>query len=205
MTLQWYGPDVLAVADELTEAYAEVFTAPPWEPRDFEETRVEFRERLETDVRRPGFRAVLALSEGGGVDGFATGWTTQAPFRTDRAYGKVTRRLGAERVNELLVGRFEIDELGVRSRARGTGLGRRLLSALSSGAPGGRAWLMTWNGAPDALAFYRRAGWREPEPLPGEETDMVVFVAPDRPDGEAPGFGAQASVHWLGGAQASGN
>ncbi|MEU2744823.1 GNAT family N-acetyltransferase [Streptomyces collinus] len=178
MTLTWYGPDILTVADELTEAYAEVFTAPPWEPRDAEETRAEFRERLETDVRRPGFRAVLALSEDGRVDGFATGWTTQAPFRTDRAYGKVTRRLGAERVNELLVGRSEIDELGVCSRARGTGLGRRLLSALSSGAPDGRAWLMTWNGAPDALAFYRRAGWQEPDPLPGEETDMVVFVAP---------------------------
>ncbi|MFJ4244093.1 hypothetical protein ACIP17_26235 [Streptomyces iakyrus] len=110
MTLTWYGPDVLTVADELTEAYAEVFTAPPWEPRDAEETRVAFRDRLETDVRRPGFRAVLAPAEDGGVDGFATGWTTQAPFRTDRAYGKVTRRLGAERVNELLVGRFEITE-----------------------------------------------------------------------------------------------
>lgn len=195
MRIQRYGPDVLTVADELTEAYAEVFTAPPWEPRDPEETRVEFRERLETDVCRPGFRAVLALSEDGGVDGFATGWTTRAPFRTDRAYGKVTRRLGADRVNELLVGSFEIDELGVRSRARGTGLGRRLLSALGSGAPGGRAWLMTWSGAPDAVAFYRRAGWWEPEPVPGEETDTVVFVAPGRPPGEAPGSGARASGH----------
>ncbi|WP_053674291.1 GNAT family N-acetyltransferase [Streptomyces sp. NRRL B-1140] len=194
MTLTWYGPDVLTVADELTEAYAEVFTAPPWEPRDFEETRAEFRERLETDVHRPGFRAVLALSEEGGLDGFATGWTTRAPFRADRAYGKVTRRLGAERVSELLVGCFEIDELGVRSRARGTGLGRRLLSALSSAAPGGRAWLMTWIGAPQALALYRRAGWREPEPLPGEETDMVVFVSPGPADEEASGSGTQASV-----------
>ncbi|MFI8893367.1 GNAT family N-acetyltransferase [Streptomyces paradoxus] len=195
MTLKRYGPDVLTVADELTAAYAEVFTAPPWEPRDAEETRVEFRERLEADVRRPGFRAMLALSEDGGVDGFAIGWTTQAPFRTDRAYGKVIRRLGAERVNELLVGCFEIDELGVRSRARGTGLGWRLLSALSSGAPGGRAWLMTWNGAPDALAFYRRAGWREPEPLPGEETDMVVFLAPGRADEGVSRLGTQASAH----------
>ncbi|MGW0613983.1 GNAT family N-acetyltransferase [Streptomyces sp. NPDC002788] len=185
MTIHRYGRDVLTVADRLTEAYAEVFTAPPWEPRGVEETRLEFRERLEKDVRRPGFRAVLALSGDGGVDGFATGWITQAPFRTDRAYGKVTRRLGTDRVDELLVGSFEIDELGVRSRARGTGLGQRLLSALSAETPGGRAWLMTWNQAPDALAFYRRAGWWEPEPLPGEETDMVVFVAPGRPPGEA--------------------
>ncbi|MFD5480197.1 GNAT family N-acetyltransferase [Streptomyces hawaiiensis] len=170
----------------------EVFTAPPWEPRDVGETRAEFRERLATDVRRPGFQAVLALAEDGGVDGFATGWITPAPFRADRAYGKVTRRLGADRVNELLVGSFEIDELGVRSRARGTGLGQRLLSALSHGAVGRRSWLMTWNGAPDALAFYRRLGWWEPDPVPGEETDVVVFVAP-APEGDATGFGAQAS------------
>ncbi|MFE7898096.1 hypothetical protein ACFU3E_11380 [Streptomyces sp. NPDC057424] len=47
---------------------------------------------------------------------------------------------------------------------------------------------MTWSGAPDAVAFYRRAGWWEVEPVPGEKTDMVVFVAPGgRPSGEASG------------------
>jgi hypothetical protein len=116
--MRHFGQDILTVADALTEAYVEIFTAPPWEHREAEETRSAFRERLETDALRPGFRAVLALSDSGGVDGFVTGWTTPSPFRTDRAYGKVTRRLGAARVDELLVGAFEIDELGVRARTR---------------------------------------------------------------------------------------
>ncbi|MEV5432019.1 hypothetical protein [Streptomyces sp. NPDC052701] len=134
--MRFFGPDVLALADRLTEAYAGVFTAPPWEHRNVEETRAAFRARLETDARRPGFRAVPALSDRGEVNGFATGWTTRAPFRTGRAYGKVMRCLGADRVNDLLVGAFEVDELGVRSHARGTGLGRRLLSALTATAGG---------------------------------------------------------------------
>lgn len=176
--MRHFGQDILTVADELTEAYVEVFTAPPWEHRNAEETRSAFRERLETDALRPGFRAVLALSGSGGVDGFVTGWTTRSPFRSDRAYGKVTRRLGAARVDELLVGAFEIDELGVRAHARGTGLGRRLLSAVTSAVPDGRAWLLTWDQAHDTVAFYRRTGWTEPAPLRGQETDVIVFLAP---------------------------
>ncbi|MGA5898913.1 hypothetical protein [Streptomyces venetus] len=51
---------------------------------------------------------------------------------------------------------------------------------LRSQAPGGRAWLLTWDQAHDTPAFYRRAGWWEPAPLPGEATDVVVFADPDR-------------------------
>ncbi|WP_055533162.1 GNAT family N-acetyltransferase [Streptomyces graminilatus] len=173
-----YGPDVLTIADELTDAYTEIFTAPPWDGQNPEKTRARFRERLETDARRPGFRAVVSLTEGGRVRGFAMGWTTGSPFRTDRGYGKVTELLGAQRVDELLVGAFEINELGVRADARGAGLGRRLLSALASAAPGGRAWLMTWDQAHESVAFYRRTGWTEPEPLPGAGPDIVVFLSP---------------------------
>lgn len=177
--MQHFGQDVLAFGDELASAYAEVFAAPPWGHREAGAARAAFRRRLEADARRPGFRAVLALAQDTGeVDGFVTGWTTGAPFRTDRAYGKVTRLLGPDRVAGLLVGAFEIDELGVRPRARGTGLGRRLLSALTATAPDGRAWLLTWAQAHDTLAFYRHAGWQEPQPLPRSATDVVVFLSP---------------------------
>lgn len=177
--MRYFGSDVVTVADKLVDAYVDVFTAPPWEHQDPDQTRSAFRERLEADAQRPGFRAILAFSDTGEVDGFVTGWTTSAPFRTDRAYPKVTERLGTDRVGELLVGAFEIDELGVRPRTRGTGLGRRLLSNLTTTAPDVRAWLLTWHQAHDTLAFYRRIGWREPEPLPGKETDIVVFLSPD--------------------------
>jgi GNAT superfamily N-acetyltransferase len=79
-------------------------------------------------------------------------------------------------VDELLVGAFEIDELGVLKSARGTGLGRRLLAAAVEEHP--RAWLLTWNQAHDTIAFYRRVGWREP-PVRGPATDIVVFLAPN--------------------------
>jgi GNAT superfamily N-acetyltransferase len=174
--MKHFGSDVLALGDELTDAYVDVFTAPPWDHRDPDETRAAFRKRLPTDVLRPGFRALLSFSPMGKIDGFATGWTTQAPFRTDRAYGKVIQRLGADRVDRLLVGAFEVDELGVLPHARGTGLGRRLLAELTAAVD--RAWLLTWDQAHDTLAFYRRVGWREPEPVPGSDTDVVVFTSP---------------------------
>jgi ribosomal protein S18 acetylase RimI-like enzyme len=172
-----YGVDLLEIADELTGAYVEVFTAPPWEHRDPEETRVAFRRRLEGDVRRDGFRAWVERAGDGRIAGFVTGWVTSAPFRTDRAYGKVLKRLGEEQVQELLVGAFEIDELGVLGWARGTGLGRRLLTTAVE-EQSSRAWLLTWNQAHDTIAFYRRVGWREPL-VRGPETDIVVFLSPD--------------------------
>jgi DNA-binding HxlR family transcriptional regulator/GNAT superfamily N-acetyltransferase len=172
---EYRGPEILTIGDELTDAYVEIFTAPPWDHRDPGRTATAFRERLATDAHRPGFRALVSFAPTGEIDGFTTGWTTQAPFRTDRAYGKVIDRLGADRVDTLLVGALEVDELGVRRRARSTGLGRRLLTELTTSR---RAWLLTWDQAHDTLAFYRRIGWLEPEPVPGSATDVVVFTSP---------------------------
>ncbi|GGQ91190.1 hypothetical protein Saso_75620 [Streptomyces asoensis] len=53
--MRYFDRGILTVADELAEAYAEVFTAPPWEHRDREETRAAFAKRLESDAHRPGF------------------------------------------------------------------------------------------------------------------------------------------------------
>lgn len=178
LRVQSYGVDVLEIADELTDAYVEVFTAPPWDHRDPGETRDAFRKRVEGDAHRDGFRALVERSADGAIAGFVTGWTTPAPFRTDRAYGKVLDRLGPAQVEDLLVGAFEIDELGVRQAARGTGLGRRLLAAAVEEHP--RAWLLTWDQAHDTIAFYRSVGWLEP-PVRGPETDVVVFVSPTHP------------------------
>ena len=117
--MQTYGADILGIADELTDAYVEVFTAPPWDHRDPEQTRIAFRKRLDSDALRDGFRAWIERSDDGRIAGFVSGWTTPAPFRRDRAYGSVLDRLGPEQVRELLIGAFEIDELGVAERARG--------------------------------------------------------------------------------------
>ncbi|TDD42780.1 GNAT family N-acetyltransferase [Kribbella antibiotica] len=173
--MQTYRADILEIADEFTEAYVEVFTAPPFEHRGVEETRAAFRQRLEGDAHRDGFQAWIERSDDGRIAGFVTGWVTPVPFRTDRSYGSVLKRLGAEQVDELLIGAFEIDELGVSAHARGTGLGRKLLATATAEHP--RAWLLAWNQNFDTLAFYRRIGWTEPKVV-GEETDIIVFVSP---------------------------
>ena len=172
--MQTRGRNILGLADELTTAYVEVFTSPPFEHRDPEEVRTGFRKRLETDAERDGFQAWIERSEDGRIAGFLTGWTTPAPFRTDRSYGSVLDRLGSEQVEELLIGAYEVDELGVLQHARGTGLARRLLEAATRDNQ--RAWLLAWNQNHDAIAFYRHLGWQEPE-VRGPETDIVVFVA----------------------------
>jgi ribosomal protein S18 acetylase RimI-like enzyme len=172
--VQTYGRDVLEIADELTTAYVEVFTAPPFEHRDPEQTRIAFRKRLDQDAERDGFQAWIERTEDGRIAGFVTGWTTPSPFRTDRSYGCVLDRLGAEQVDELLVGAFEVDELGVLEHARGTGLARRLLETATRERS--RAWLLAWNQNHDAIAFYRHLGWHEPE-VRGPEHDILVFTA----------------------------
>ncbi|WP_461010325.1 GNAT family N-acetyltransferase [Streptomyces capparidis] len=177
------GTELLLLAEEVERVYAEVFSAPPWSKSG--EGLAQFGRRLPEDARRPGFRAAVAGAPGR-IDGFATGWTTQRPFRSDRAYGRVSAQLGARRVEELLVGALEVDELAVLPRARGTGLGRALLAALTGGAPGGRAWLLTARGAADTVAFYHRVGWHEVPPLPGRENDVVVFLAPGHPGAAEP-------------------
>jgi hypothetical protein len=70
--VQTYGRDILEIADELTTAYVEVFTAPPFERRDPEQTRIAFRKRLESDAERDGFRAWVERSPG-------TAWTAGSP------------------------------------------------------------------------------------------------------------------------------
>ncbi|MGG8405915.1 GNAT family N-acetyltransferase [Streptomyces sp. 12297] len=173
-----YGKAVLDLSDELADAYAEVFSAPPW--NEDEETIRQFASRLQSDTRRPGFRAAFTQSATG-IDGFATAWITGTAFPTNRAYGHVTAQLGRARVTEYLVGALEIDELAVRPYARGHGTGRALLAELAADAPDSRAWLLTARKATDTVATYRRLGWHELAPLPGTENGIVVFLAPGHP------------------------
>ncbi|MFF4328644.1 N-acetyltransferase [Streptomyces sp. NPDC048387] len=173
-----YGRAVLDLADELVDAYADVFSAPPW--NEDAETIRQFAARLQANVRRPGFRTAFTQSTAG-IDGFATAWLTPAPFPRGRGYPQVAAQLGPARVRDLLVGALEVDELAVRAYARGTGTGRALLTEITADAPQQRAWLLTSRLAEDTVATYHRLGWHEVPPLPGTATNVVVFLAPDHP------------------------
>jgi ribosomal protein S18 acetylase RimI-like enzyme len=176
--VRYEGPATLTMADELRDVYADAFSGPPWNKR--QAGIDQFRDRLDTDASRPGFRAVVTTSPAG-IDGFATGWITGRPFRSDRAYGMVAEQLGPGRVGRMLVGALEVDELAVRPRARRSGLGRQLLGELISDAPEGRAWLLTARQITDTVAFYRRIGWSKVPSLSGPDNDVVVFLSPDHP------------------------
>lgn len=173
-----------ARADEISDVYVETFSGPPWNKartHSQEQIRDGFRARFVDDIPRPGFAAVVAEMDGR-ITGFANGWVTQAPFREDRAYPKVALQLGVGRVELLLIGAFEVDELAVLPQYRGNGHGRALLGALvRRAAPQNRAWLLTWSGVPDVIAFYEHIGWKRVVPLADVDTDIVIFTPGDHP------------------------
>ncbi|WP_030809091.1 GNAT family N-acetyltransferase [Streptomyces sp. NRRL S-337] len=172
------GKDLLKHADALHSVYAEAFCAPPW--NEDEERAVEFVGRLVDNVRRPGFTAALAFA-GAETIGFATAWTTVAPFSTDRCYPQAAAGLGAQRTVEWLCGGREIDELAVRPASHGTGLAAELLEAVTEDVPEGRSWLLTSVRSPRAVTFYRRQGWTQATHPSPEYKGIVVFLSPRHP------------------------
>ncbi|MFD7708651.1 GNAT family N-acetyltransferase [Streptomyces sp. NPDC059786] len=172
------GQDLRAHFPDLHSVYVDAFCAPPW--NEDKERAVEFTGRLSDSIRRPGFRAAVAFA-GSEVVGFATGWTTLAPFPTDRCYPQASAGLGVERTVEWLCGAREIDELAVRPAAQGTGLAAGLLTAVSADAADGRSWLLTSVRSTRAMSFYRRQGWTQATHPSPDGKGIVVFLGPRHP------------------------
>ncbi|MFY4717286.1 GNAT family N-acetyltransferase [Streptomyces sp. LaBMicrA B280] len=169
---------LLAHTEDLRSVYVDAFCAPPWD--EDEERAAEFAGRLRVDVDRPGFIAATAVRDGEML-GFATAWTTPAPFPADRCHAQAAAALGPDRTSEWLVGARELDELAVRRAARGTGLAARLLETVTADAPEGRSWLVTSLRSGRAMSFYRHQGWTQAtHPSPGGR-GVVVFLGPRHP------------------------
>ncbi|MEV0152042.1 MULTISPECIES: GNAT family N-acetyltransferase [unclassified Nonomuraea] len=160
------GHDALARAGHLVEIYRSAFGEPPW--CEDERAADAFAERLTTDVRRPGFTAVLAYDHGEPA-GFGTAWRTRSPFPVGRAYDLVRAELG-DAVETRLVGALEVDELAVSPHARRQGLAGRILDLLCDGDDA--CWLLTAPQAEDAIRLYERLGWRR---LTAAGANVVVF------------------------------
>ncbi|MET8717309.1 GNAT family N-acetyltransferase [Streptomyces sp. NPDC004735] len=169
---------IRAHAVALHDVYVDAFCAPPW--NEDEKKAMEFLGRLPTNAQRPGFTAALAF-EGQDLLGFATAWTTLAPFPTDRCYPQAAAGLGIDRTTKWLCGAREIDELAVRPKARGTGLAAELLEAVTEDAPDGRSWLLTSVRSDRAMSFYRRQGWTQATHPSPEGKGIVVFLGPRHP------------------------
>ncbi|MYZ09293.1 GNAT family N-acetyltransferase [Streptomyces sp. SID2999] len=172
------GAELLGFGAALRSVYRDAFGAPPWNEGEAEADA--FAVRLTGNTRRPGFVAAVAVEEGL-VNGFATAWTTPSPFPTDRSYGQAAAALGSERAHAWLCGALEVDELALRPAAQGTGLGARLLDAVTQDCPEGRAWLLTSQRSGRAMSFYRHLGWYQAtHPTPDGE-GLVLFLGPRHP------------------------
>ncbi|MEV7341754.1 GNAT family N-acetyltransferase [Streptomyces sp. NPDC093544] len=179
------GADLLAHTAALRAVYVAAFCAPPW--NEDAEKAVAFVGRLPMNVRRPGFTAALAFA-GEELTGFATAWTTLAPFPTDRCYPQAAAGLGSDQTASWLCGAREIEELAVRPDAHGRGIAADLLEAVTADAPEGRSWLLTSVQSTRAMAFYRRQGWTQATHPSPDGKGIVVFLSPRHP---ARAFAAQ--------------
>lgn len=105
---------------------------------------------------RTGFRLALAR-DGARLVGFGYGYTGEAgQWWTDRA----AQVLDPDVAADWLGGHFELVSIGVAESARGAGVGRRLMAALTDGLEQSRWVLMTSSDAGDpARRLYRSMGW----------------------------------------------
>ncbi|MFB7778950.1 GNAT family N-acetyltransferase [Streptomyces bauhiniae] len=157
------GAELLDLVEAVRSAYLDAFAAPPWDEGEPEADA--FAARLVTNVGRPGFTAALA------VEG----------QRVDRSYAQAAAALGPEHTHAWLCGALKIDELALRPSAQGTGLGARLLDAVTQGCPEGRAWLLTLQPSARAMSFYRHLGWYQATHPCADGDGLVVFVGPRYP------------------------
>ncbi|MER8037202.1 GNAT family N-acetyltransferase [Streptomyces hydrogenans] len=172
------GSHLLAHADGVRAVYVDAFGSPPW--GEGPEHADAYLRRLRDDVDRPGFTAALAL-DGDAVLGWATAWTTPSPFPADRCHPQISVALGEHRTADWLCGAREVDELAVATRAWGTGLGARLLEAVTADRTDGRCWLLTSVAARAVVAFYEREGWTQAtHPAPGG-AGHAAFLGPRHP------------------------
>lgn len=155
--------DFTAALDELSAAYEETFSGPPWGGSGPQTAA--FAEGVPRWAVRDGFQAFW-VREDGRLIGFAFRVRTPRPVPDDGFYALLRERFGDH--VESLAGAVEVVELAVRPSARRRGLGRDLLRAVAGDE---RAWLVTRADAEPTRAFYRRLGWRETA-----ESDRLILL-----------------------------
>lgn len=141
--------DERLVRDELWPLYRSVFG-------DFEDPDVWREQVWDRHSARAGFRLALAR-DGGALVGIAYGYTGEpGQWWTDTARTVLHPAVASD----WLGGHFELVSIGVAGTARGAGVGRRLMTALTDGLEQPRWLLMTSSDPSDpARRLYRSTGW----------------------------------------------
>ncbi|GGX93914.1 hypothetical protein GCM10010515_70940 [Streptomyces fructofermentans] len=96
----------------------------------------------------------------------------------ERCYPQIAAALGEQRTRDWLCGAREVDELAVATSARSTGLGARLLRAVTEDRADGRCWLLTSVGATDTLRFYARTSWTAVTHPTPSGANLAAFLGP---------------------------
>ena len=151
------------VHDELWPLYRDVFG-------DFDDPEAWRDHVWARHAARAGFRLALARS-GDELVGFAYGYTGAAgQWWTDSA----ARVLQPAVASDWLGGHFELVSIGVAETLRGSGVGRRLLAAVTDGLEHPR-WVLMTSADPDdpARRLYRSCGWAVIGP--GLSDDRVIM------------------------------
>ena len=144
-----HSVDESLVDDELWPLYRRVFG-------DFDDLGRWRSEVWERHAARKGFRLALARAQGA-VVGLAYGYTGEhGQWWTDSA----AKVLNPAVADDWLGGHFEVVSVGVDETARGSGVGRELVTALTDGIRHTR-WVLMASADPDdpARRLYRSTGW----------------------------------------------
>jgi ribosomal protein S18 acetylase RimI-like enzyme len=170
------GRPAAALAGEMQELHAEVYTAPPFR---HELHAGEFARRWRVQCRQPGF-ALAEARHGGYLVGFATGMTLRPSTSWWR---ELTTPLPDEVTTEHPGRTFVLTDLLVRAAWRRQGIGRELHDAILAGRAEERATLTVDPAAAQALAALRRWGWRKAgrarTPRPGGPAlDVLIRALP---------------------------
>ena len=144
-----HSVDESLVDDELWPLYRRVFG-------DFDDLDRWRSQVWDRHATRSGFRLASAREEGALV-GFAYGYTGEhGQWWTDSAAEVLHPAVAAD----WLGGHFELVSIGVDEAARGAGVGRQLMAALTVGLDQPRWLLMTSSDPRDpARRLYRSTGW----------------------------------------------
>lgn len=148
----WLPDDLLRRLDDVLSVYSDAMGYRP-------EAVTARRGYLTTHARRPGFRAVATLADGGELVGFGYGYHS-APGQW--WHDQVSAALDPEGRKNWLTDCFEVVELHVRTAAQGHGLGARQLRALLHVAAGTTTLLSTPEddeAGSRAWRLYRRYGF----------------------------------------------
>jgi ribosomal protein S18 acetylase RimI-like enzyme len=159
------------VSEELWPLYRGVFG-------DFDDIAAWREQVWDRHTARAGFRLALAR-RGDALVGFAYGYTGgSGQWWTDSA----ARVLHPEVASDWLGGHFELVSIGVAESARGAGVGRQLMTAITDGLDHSR-WLLMTSSAPDdpARRLYRSTGWAVIGPGLSDEQVIMGRAWPVQP------------------------